>query len=98
MIFPDYFRVLERTPDGWILLGTKVFCSLNNRKYNPDDAWIQYGTTKQKLVVELFRQFQGKLGFYWVNLKDKKYYYCGLTNEDIQNTLFAIGIGSKDNA
>ncbi len=98
MIFPDYFRVLERVPDGWNLLRTKVFCSLNNRQYNPSDAWIKHGITKQKLVVELFRKFHGKLGFYLVNLKDKKYYYCGLTKKDIQNTLYAIGVGRKDNA
>ncbi len=96
MIFPDYFRILERTSDGWMLIGTKVFCSLDNRKYNPEDAWVQYAITKQALVIELFRQFHGKLGFYLVDLKYQRYYYCGLEEKDIQTKLISIGIGVKD--
>ncbi len=83
---------------GYYLLALAGGRGFINRQYNPSDAWIKHGITKQKLVVELFRKFHGKLGFYLVNLKDKKYYYCGLTKKDIQNTLYAIGIGRKDNA
>ncbi len=98
IIYPFYFRVLERKVDGWFLSGSSVFYNHKGRKYDPERDWVNYNITKQKLVIELFRQFGGKLGYYLANLKDKKYYYCGLTDEDIQNTLYSIGIGRKNNA
>lgn len=98
IIYPFYFRILERKVDGWLLCSGKVFYNRSGRKYNPDDDWTKYNITKQKLVIELFRQFGGKLGYYLANLKDKKYYYCGLSETDIQNTLNSIGIGRKDRA
>jgi hypothetical protein len=52
-----------------------VFNNHSGRECDPDD-WTNYGITEQKLVIELFRQYGGKLGYYLANLKDKKDYYC----------------------
>jgi hypothetical protein len=97
LIYPSYFRILQREVDGWSIRNVGIFYNHSGRECNLDD-WTEYGITKQKLVIELFRQYGGKLGYYLANLKDKRYYYCGLTDEDIQNTLYSIGIGRKENA
>ena len=96
LIFPYYFRILEKQPDAWFLMGTKVFYNSSNYEYNPDRAWVEYGISKQSLTLELFRRFGGKLGFYLVDLKHKQYYYCGLQEADVKNTLLSLGIGRKD--
>jgi hypothetical protein len=96
IIYPAYFRIFIRKPDGWAIDGIRLFYNHSGREYNFDDAWVRYGVNKKSLVIELFRQYGGKLGYYLVNLRDKKYYYCGLTDEDIQNTLYSIGIGRKE--
>ena len=98
IIYPYYFRILERQADGWALTGMQIFYNHDDRTYNLDDIWADYGITKQKLIIELFREFEGKLGYYLADLKHKKYYYCGLTDKDIQETLYSIGIGRRENA
>jgi hypothetical protein len=98
VIYPSHFRILYRETNGWSVNRGRVFFNCTDREYNFDDAWVRYGVNKKSLVIELFRQYGGKLGYYIVNLRDKKYYYCGLTDEDIQNTLYSLGIGRKENA
>ncbi|MGL5875850.1 MAG: hypothetical protein ACRC2R_26415 [Xenococcaceae cyanobacterium] len=96
LIYPSHFRILQREVDGWTIDRGRVFYNHSGREYNFNEDWIKYGVTKQKLVIELFRQYGGKLGYYLANLRDKKYYYCGLTDEDIQQTLYSLGIGKKE--
>jgi hypothetical protein len=98
IIYPLYFRILRRKPDGWCITKPSVFYNPSDRPYDPELDWEAYGITKQKLVVELFRQYGGKIGYYLANIRDKKYYYCGLTDKDIQEKLYSLGIGRKENA
>lgn len=56
----------------------------------------QFGLTEQQVVIELFRINGGKPGYYLANLRDRKYYYCGLEWEDIKTTLQNLGIGRAD--
>lgn len=98
LIYPLYFRILRRKPDGWCITKPDIFYNPIRQPYDPEGDWSAYGISKQELVVELFRQYGGKLGYYLANLRDKKYYYCGLTDEDIQSTLHSIGIGKYENA
>jgi hypothetical protein len=74
-----------------------VFYNPRNINIDPNDLSI-YDTTPLKVVIELFRQYGGKLGYYLADLRHKKYYYCGLEEEDIQETLYSLGIGRKENA
>jgi len=37
-----------------------------------------------------------KSGYYLANLRERKYYYCGLNWEDIRTTLQSLGIGRAD--
>ena len=89
---PGYIQLIHRKPNGWFQsrpeqvfnLSDRYFDSLNKEKY--------YNLTKNEILAELFRKYQGKLGYYLVNLAEKEYYYCGLTVEDIQEKLREIGI------
>jgi hypothetical protein len=55
-----------------------------------------YGTTKKKVVIELFRINGGKPGYYLADLRNKQYYYCGTEPEDITAQLQSLGIGRPD--
>jgi len=57
-----------------------------------DIEWA-FGTTKNKIVVELFRINMGKPGYYLADLLERKYYYCGVNREDVRTTLLSLGIG-----
>ncbi|BAY42239.1 hypothetical protein NIES2111_66350 (plasmid) [Nostoc sp. NIES-2111] len=99
IIHPSRFRVIERTitPERsyWHFLKRKSF-------YNPlnlpteGDIEFMYGTTKKKVVIELFRINGGQPGYYLADLQNKKYYYCGTESEDITGQLQSLGIGRPD--
>lgn len=97
LVYPAYFRIFCRKTHGWTVQPVSIFYNPKNRNIDPDDLSI-YETTPTKVVVELFRQYGGKLGYYLADLRHKKYYYCGLTDEDIQQTLYSLGIGRQENA
>lgn len=63
---------------------------------NVNDIEALYGLTEEQIIVELFRHYKGKLGFYLVNLRQQKYYYCGLTWGDAKAKLLDLGIGRAD--
>lgn len=77
--------------------GSGIFYNPRGIEIDPNDLSV-YGTTPLKVVIELFRQYGGKLGYYLADLRHKKYYYCGLTEEDIQEKLYDLGIRRRDNA
>jgi 3'-phosphoadenosine 5'-phosphosulfate sulfotransferase len=99
IIHPIKFRIIERkiTPEKsyWHFIKGKNF-------YNPlnlpseGDIEFAFGTTKKKVVVELFRINGGKPGYYLADLRDKEYYYCGTEPEDITAKLRSLGIGRED--
>ncbi|MEH2114238.1 hypothetical protein [Nostoc sp.] len=73
IIHPIRFRVIERkiTPERsyWHFIKGKTF-------YNPlnlpdGDIEFMFGTTKNKVVVELFRISGGKVGYYLADLRQK---------------------------
>lgn len=97
IVSPVYFRIYERVGVKWFAIEPSgVF-------YNPTDAIAnlnsiveQFGLKESKILIELFRVNGGKPGYYLVNLRDKKYYYCGLKSEDIKHKLVDLGIGRAD--
>jgi len=50
----------------------------------------------KKVAIALFRINGGRAGFYLVNLKARKYYYCGVCLSDVKLTLQSLGIGKPD--
>ena len=97
VILPEYLRLVKRVPEGWSFGVSQIFYK-GDRDYHPDLNNIErkYGLTKKDIIYEIFRLGAGKCGYYLVNLKDKKYYYCGINWKDIKITLISLGIGRED--
>lgn len=56
----------------------------------------QYGLTEEQVIIELLGINGGEPGYYLANLRNKKYYYCGLLWSDVKTTLQELGIGRAD--
>ncbi|MBD2771110.1 hypothetical protein [Iningainema tapete] len=99
IVYPAYYRIILReiTPQGgqWEFIKPKVFFNPLNLPIPSDIEWAS-GTTKKKVVTELFRLSMGKPGYYLANLMERKYYYCGSDWEDVRKTLLSLGIGRVD--
>lgn len=96
LIHPLHYLIVKREGTTWYFKpGSSVF-------YNPRNVPVsltleerlhRFELNPSKLMIELFRVKVGKSGYYLVNLRDKQYYYCGLTWEVIKITLKSLGIG-----
>lgn len=93
VIHPDYIRIAERKPGGWLLKTGKMFYKRLPIPVDFQDFELLYGISKQQVVTELFRINGGKAGFYLADLRHKQYYYCGLLFDDVKATLLRLGIG-----
>lgn len=96
IIHPDHIRIVERKPGGWLFKKGEMFYKHLPIAVDFQDFELLYGISKQQVVIELFRVNGGKSGYYLANLRDKKYYYCGLKWEDVRTTLQGLGIGRVD--
>ncbi len=79
------------------------FVQLREVFYNPTgkpvklkDRWLNYGLTKDKIRIELFRLKAGRDGHYLVDMREKKYYYCGLEYSQFKAKLLDLGIGRRE--
>lgn len=95
-IYPAYFLTVECKGRSWVFSYDSVFYRSENSTMEVIHRELEYGLTKEKIVIELFRVGAGKEGHYLVNLRDKKYYYCGLNLDDIKIVLQELGIGRDD--
>ncbi len=92
IVHPDYIRIIENKPAGWLFKALKPFVTYRTVA-DINDIKALYGIDEQQVNVELFRINGGKLGFYIADLRHKKYYYCGIEAESIKSKLLEIGIG-----
>jgi hypothetical protein len=96
LIHPDYIRIVERKPKGWLFKKGRMFYKRIPIAIDFDDFELLYGISDRQIAIELFRVNGGKAGYYLADLRHKKFYYCGLSHEDIKTTLFQLGIGRLD--
>ena len=97
LITPYHYRVYERETTRWFVRdGIRVFYNATNQFLDLKNIEQQFGLTVEQVLIELFRLNGGKSGFYLANLKDRKYYYCGLVWDDVKTTLQSLGIGRAD--
>jgi hypothetical protein len=96
IVYPAYYQIVRRIENVWEFRHGKIFYSPGSQSIDTASRELEYGLTKPKIAIELFRINGGRAGYYLVNLKDRSYYYCGLTLEDVKNTLQQLGIGRKD--
>ena len=96
IVYPSHYRVLECKGGRWSIKNVEVFYGSASRVSDHNDITSLYGITEQAVVIELFRINGGKTGYYLANLRDRKYYYCGLDLESIKTALQSLGIGRAD--
>ena len=95
-IYPAYFLTVECQGRSWAFTYGEVFYRGEKSTMQLEHREQEYGLTKEKIVIELFRIGAGKEGYYLVNLRDKKYYYCGVSLKDVKAVLQELGIGRLD--
>jgi hypothetical protein len=88
-LLPYHLQVVRRyAKEGrWGFLSVKPF---HNPRGLSSELEENYGLTKARVTIELFRINGGREGWYLVNLRDRKYYYCGLDREDVRVKLLEI--------
>lgn len=97
IVAPISYQIYEREGASWFAFDPSgVFYNATDTPMNLKYVERQFGLTAQQVAIELFRINGGKPGYYLVNLRDKKYYYCGSNWEDIKTTLQSLGIGRFD--
>jgi hypothetical protein len=97
IVTPIYYRLVKKEGDDWKFYPKKIFYRSSDSEYiNPEDLEAHYGLTLVKVAIELFRINAGRDGYYLANLRDRKYYYCGLIIDDVKATLHSLGIGRLD--
>lgn len=98
IVRPIYYRVVRREASTWYFRQGKVFHRADSDEDLTDFASIlkRYGIKKHQIAFELFRINGGKAGFYLANIRDKKYYYCGESLQDVKQKLLDLGIGRAD--
>lgn len=97
IVAPIHYQIYERRGASWFAKDpSEVFYNPKNTPTKLKYVERQFGLTGQQVVIELFRINGGKPGYYLVNLRDRKYYYCGLDWEDVKDKLLSLGIGRPD--
>lgn len=96
IVHPAYFQIVKRDGGAWHFRYGKVFYRPENVTMELEHREQEYGLTKEKIVIELFRLNAGIAGYYLADLRGQKYYYCGMTLEDVQAILQTLGIGRTD--
>lgn len=96
IIHPDYIYIVERKIGGWSIKKGKPFYQPLPAAIDLQNFELLYEISKQQLAIKLFRINGGKAGYYLADLRHKKYYYCGLSFEDVRVTLLRLGIGRVD--
>lgn len=98
IIYPNYIYIVEKKASGWAFREPiKIFYRSPDCKVplKGESRAKAYGLSDAKIIIELFRKYLGKFGFYLVNMRDREYYYCGLTWQDVQEKLWDIGITKR---
>jgi hypothetical protein len=96
LYYPLYIQILERTVDGWYQSDSKIVFNPNQRNVDVLNREKRHGLTKTEILTELFRRYQGKLGYYLVHLPKREYYYCGLSDRSVREKLWELGITKPD--
>lgn len=95
IFYPAYIQIINRKNNGWFHSRGDELFYLSERKIDWIDREKYFGLTKSQILKELFCRYQGKLGYYLVNLAEREYYYCGLSVDDIQEKLYELGINYR---
>lgn len=96
---PLYYMIVKREGTSWHFKpGSGIFHNPRNvpTSLQLEDRLHRFKLKLSTVMVEMFRLNGGRAGYYLANLKDKKYYYCGLEWNDVRTKLLALGVGRQD--
>jgi hypothetical protein len=99
LIHPLHYLIVRREGVTWYFKpGNHVFYNPRNVpvSLNLDDRLHRFGLTVSTVIIEMFRLNCGKPGYYLANLREKKFYYCGLDFDDVKAVFLSLGIGRQD--
>ena len=90
--FPSYFRIYEKDKDQWYLHKGHKFFSQSNLSLEQNKLEHRYGLSIREIVRQFFLIGFGRAGFYLADLKHQNFYFCGNSADDVQKTLWSLGI------
>ncbi len=97
IFYPGYIQIIKRKPNGWFHSSEdELFKVGQDREFDWMNREQYFGLRKNQILTELFRRYQGRLGYYLVHLARQEYYYCGLDLDDVQKKLYELGVNRKD--
>lgn len=92
---PAYLDIVHKTGDLCIRLGASKICNLSGKPFDENQQFSEFGLTPMKILVELYKRYQGLDGWYLVDMRSKEYYFCGSTAQDVQEKLYELGINHR---
>ena len=96
LFYPAHIQIVEKKIDGWFYSPGQLITNPQRENINLLNIEERHGLSKRQVIIELFRRYSGKLGFYLVNLANREYHYCGETKNDVREKLWSLGIGRPD--
>jgi len=99
IVHPYHYLIVRREGSTWSFKsGGKVFYNPRNVPVSLEleDQLHRFGLTKSKVAIALFRLNGGRAGYYLANLREKKYYFCGDSLDDVRAVFIMLGIGKAD--
>ncbi|HEY9598374.1 MAG TPA: hypothetical protein V6D33_11950 [Cyanophyceae cyanobacterium] len=91
-IYPAYFYIVQRDASlgVWNFEKGAPFYNPTGKPVNYDEKERYFGLTKPQIAIELFRINGGKSGWYLVDMRSHKYYYCGESRDDAKEKLRSL--------
>ncbi|VEP16380.1 conserved hypothetical protein [Hyella patelloides LEGE 07179] len=96
LYYPAHIQIVEKKVDGWFYSPGEIIVNNENKQVNLLNIEERHGLTKKQIIIELFRRYSGRLGYYLINLAKREYYYCGQTKQDVKEKLWDLDIGRRD--
>ena len=97
IVHPTYYQIFQRQGSRWFVFESgRNSHAVNSQPRTLEAAEPSGDLSEDEIMVELFRLNGGLPGYYLANLRDRQYYYCGASLEDIKTTLHDLEIGSEE--
>jgi hypothetical protein len=83
LVYPLYYYLVERDSvvGSWTFKHGETFYNPSGEPINHVEKERYFGLTKPQIATELFRINGGKSGWYLVDMRSRKYYYCGMEKD-----------------
>lgn len=92
LVYPAYYYFVERdsVAGAWNFKYGETFYNPGEEPFNHSEKERYFGLTKRQIATELFRINGGKSGWYLVDMRSRKYYYCGMEKDNAKALLRSL--------